>query len=86
MIAKECTVLNEAGIYVRPATVLVKTVAPLSANVTIESKGKTANAKSLIEIISLRISNGDVVKVTVDGENEEATCNELVDFIANIRD
>lgn len=86
MVTKECTVLNETGIHVRPATVLAKTVTPLSANVTIESKGKTANAKSLIEIISLRVSIGDVVKVTVDGENEEAICNELVDFIANIRD
>lgn len=86
MITKECTVLNETGIHARPATVLAKKVAPLNANVTIEAKGKTANAKSLIGILSLGIANGDVVKVSVDGENEEAICNELVEFIANIRD
>lgn len=86
MITKECTILNETGLHARPATLLVKKVTASKANVTLETKGKTANAKSLIGVLSLGIAKNDVVKVTVDGENEEAVCTELIEFIANIRD
>lgn len=86
MTTKECTVLNETGLHARPATAIAKKAATVSGNVTIEAKGKSANAKSLIGILSLGISKGDVVKVTVDGENEETICAEFAEFIENIRD
>lgn len=86
MITKECIVNNETGIHARPATTIAKKVAPFTANITLEAKGKTANAKSLIGILSLGVVKGDVVKVTVDGDNEEAICTELVEFISAIND
>lgn len=86
MITKECIISNETGIHARPATTIAKKVAPLSASVTLEAKGKTANAKSLIGILSLGVVKGDVIKVTVDGDNEEAICTELVEFISSINE
>lgn len=86
MITKECTVSNETGIHARPATTITKKVAALPATVTLEAKGKVANAKSLIGILSLAITKGDVVKVTVEGDNEEAICTELVELISNINE
>ena len=86
MITKECVLTNETGLHARPATAIAKKVAGVSADVTIEAKGKTANAKSLIGILSLGISKGDTVKVTVDGDNEEAICTELTELLASIHD
>lgn len=86
MITKECIITNETGIHARPATAIAKKVTGLSANVTLEAKGKTANAKSLIGILSLGIIKGDTVKVTVDGENEETVCTELIELISTIHD
>lgn len=86
MITKECTINNETGIHARPATTIAKKAAPYTASITLEAKGKTANAKSLIGILSLGIVKGDVVKVTVDGDNEEAICTEMIELISAIND
>lgn len=86
MITKELIIENETGLHARPATAIARKLATVSADVALECKGKKANAKSLIGILSLGITKGDNVTVIVSGENEEVICSEICEFIVNLRD
>ena len=47
---------------------------------------KVADAKSIFNVMSLGISKGTEVTLRVDGENEEKTLEEVVNFIENLAD
>ena len=86
MVTKEVIVKNSTGLHARPATAIVKKLATVNADVSLECNGKKANAKSLIGVLSLGITKGDTVSVIVSGENEETVCSEICEFIASLRD
>ena len=76
----EYTIKDELGIHARPAGVLVKTVKTLDSKITIEKDGKSADASKLFAIMGLGVKNGDTIKVTVDGGNEEAAVQTMQNF------
>ena len=65
------------GIHARPAGVIVKKASEFESNITIENKGKTADAKKIFAIMGLIVKNGEEVHVTIEGSDEEKACNEL---------
>lgn len=72
MITKEFTVNGEHGFHLRPAQVLMKTAMPFASNITLEkSDGTQANAKSLLNLMTLGMEQGQKVVVKVDGTDEE---------------
>lgn len=48
--------------------------------------GKTANAKSIFNVMALGISKGTEITVRIDGENEQENLDKLVEFIENLAD
>ena len=68
---REVTVLNPHGLHARPAARFVQTAASLPGDVTIERGGKQVNAKSILSVMSLGVSKGDVVTLSADGEGAE---------------
>lgn len=86
MITREIIVTSDTGIHARPASTLCKAATAHKANVILEFNGKKANAKSLIAVLALGVTKNSKVVLSVDGENEEAVCNELAELIENFRD
>lgn len=76
----EYTIKDELGIHARPAGVLVKTAKGLDSGVTIEKDGKSADATKLFAIMGLGVKQGDTVKVTVDGGDEDASAKAMEEF------
>lgn len=74
------TVTDEVGIHGRPAGVLVKKASEFKSNITIACKGKTADAKRIMAVMSLGAKKGDKVDVTIDGADEAAAAKELEEF------
>lgn len=74
------TVTDEVGIHGRPAGVLVKKASEFKSNITIACKGKTADAKRIMAVMSLGAKKGDKVDVTIDGADEAAAAKELEAF------
>ena len=66
----EVTVSDPVGIHARPAGSLVKEAQKLSSNITITCRGRTADAKKLLAVMSLCAKCGDTLSVSVNGENE----------------
>ena len=71
------TVKDERGIHARPAGMLVKEVKNFQSKVTLEKDGKTVDASRLMAVMGMGVKKDMTVKVTVEGEDEEA-CYEAI--------
>jgi phosphocarrier protein len=74
---KQVVVRNPHGLHARPAAKFVQAASSVPEDVIIEKNGKTANAKSILSIMSLGVSKGDTVTLTVAGESGETLLQTL---------
>lgn len=73
----EATVVlpNTAGLHARSAALVVNAAARFRSSVTLQLDGRTATARSLIQLLQLGARKGDPVRVQVEGDDaEEALC------------
>jgi len=74
-------ITNPQGLHARPATLLVQKATRYKSEVIIEKGGKSANAKSLIGVLSLGISKGAAIKVITKGTDETVALKDIVSLI-----
>ncbi|WP_300409941.1 HPr family phosphocarrier protein [Lagierella sp.] len=84
MVEKTLVVKNETGLHARPAASLVQFVKNFEGTVELIKDGKTANAKSIFNVMALGVSKGTEITVRVTGENEQENLDRLVEFIENL--
>jgi phosphoenolpyruvate-protein phosphotransferase/dihydroxyacetone kinase phosphotransfer subunit len=76
----EVTIQNEHGMHLRPAANLIKALAPFTATVQIENlsakRGPIA-VKSLVDLARLQVHQGDQVRFTVAGPDQEAALSAI---------
>jgi phosphocarrier protein HPr len=60
------------GLHARPAADFVRAVKESGAAVTISFNGRTADARSLLAVLTLGVAEGDEVTISAEGEDEEA--------------
>ena len=77
----EYTITDTLGIHARPGGELVKVAKLFTSTVKLECNGKSADAKRLIAVMSLGAKQNHVVKVTVEGEDEETAAEKLIAFL-----
>jgi len=73
----EIVIHNPTGLHARPAKVLVKLAKQFQSDIKIKHGEKTANAKSMVSVLTLGASKGSNVTVMVDGEDEETALAEI---------
>ncbi|MCL2202384.1 MAG: HPr family phosphocarrier protein [Defluviitaleaceae bacterium] len=54
------------------AAVLVQTASRFNSRISLMHEDKTANAKSIMGIISLDLKSGQTVRIIADGEDEQS--------------
>lgn len=81
MTEKVLTVENKTGIHARPASVFVQTASKFKSKIEIKANGKTANAKSILTIMSLGLSKGTEITIQADGEDEAEAVKALSDLV-----
>lgn len=82
MVTKNYTIIDETGIHARPATILVNAVTPYDSEVTLEYKGKQANLKSIMGIMSLGIPKGAKINVAANGDDEQEVLSKIDEVMA----
>jgi phosphotransferase system HPr (HPr) family protein len=82
MATRTATIGSSVGLHARPAAIFAAAVDATGLDVTIECGGEEADAASVLEIMTLGASHGDVVTLTADGENAEAVLDSLVALLA----
>lgn len=73
----EYTVTATEGLKAYDASRLIQIAAESGCTVTLEKGGKTVNAKKLFAVMGLGIKNGDKIKLTVSGSNENETAESI---------
>ena len=73
----EITIENETGLHSRPADVFVRTAKLFKSDITITKGEKQVNAKTILKVILLNVSQGDSVIITADGPDEGVALDEL---------
>jgi phosphocarrier protein len=80
MVEKILLVENQSGIHARPSAAIVNCLSSYSSNVRLETLEGKADARSIMEILMLRILCGAEVKVIAEGSDE----GQAVDALENL--
>jgi phosphocarrier protein len=83
MIEETIKITNAAGLHARPAALFVQTAGKFTSDIWIEKNDRRVNAKSIMGLIALAVSEGEVIKITVSGDDESLAIKELLDLITS---
>ena len=78
----EYEIKDELGLHARPAGMLVKKAKEFSSSITIKAGGKSGDAKKLFALMAMGVACGNVVTVTVEGDDEESAASALKLFFS----
>ncbi len=81
MCVKDVVINNQVGLHARPATFFIQKANEFKSSVWVEKEDRRVNAKSLLGVLSLGIVGGTKIRIIVDGSDEEACMNALVDLV-----
>ncbi|MBQ3003959.1 MAG: HPr family phosphocarrier protein [Clostridia bacterium] len=86
MTRKDVTIQNEKGLHARPATLFIQKANYFRSSVWVENGDRKANAKSLLGVLSLAVSKGDVITLSAEGSDEAEAVAGLSQLIAELED
>jgi len=81
MVKKTFTIIDQAGIHARPATVLVNAVSKFDAEMKLEYNGKIVNLKSIMGVMSLGVPKDAVIQIAAEGSQAEEAVTALEDVM-----
>lgn len=83
MVEQEVKVTNRAGIHARPAAMIVQTASRYESKILLGKESEQINAKSIMGIITLGAGYDTVLKLTVEGPDEQEAANAVATLFAN---
>ena len=83
MIKKPITFKLNEGLDARPIALLVQEANQYASTVYIEIENKKINAKSIMGMMTLELSEGESVNVTADGKDEERALEGIEKYLSN---
>ncbi len=81
MISAEVRIRNKLGLHARPATRLVRTAASGKSEVFLEKDGQRINAQSILGVMLLQAEQGSILRIIVNGDDEQAVLHQLVELV-----
>lgn len=76
----EQTVTVGSSFETRTAALLVQTASKFTSKINIKAEERTANAKSIMGVISLGITDGQMVIISADGDDERQAITAMEQF------
>jgi phosphocarrier protein len=81
MVEIKLIMTNKSGLHARPAAEFTKLAARFKSKITLEGNGKTADAKSLLMILTMGIRQGGEFTVKADGPDEIESIEALKNLV-----
>ncbi|WP_098745772.1 HPr family phosphocarrier protein [Paenibacillus sp. EZ-K15] len=82
MFAQTVTIQNEQGFHVRPAQLFSEKAGQFGAEVHLKtSEGRTADCKSMLELMTLGVEQGAVVTIEANGDGEQEVVEALIQLV-----
>lgn len=83
MIEHSITIINKLGLHARAAAKLVSTASAYSSKIKVAYDGKEVDGKSIMSVMMLAASKGCELNLKVDGDDEAAALQAIVELINN---
>jgi phosphotransferase system HPr (HPr) family protein len=71
MASVDAVVADPVGLHARPAADFVRTANTYASTITVTCAGKSANAKSILQVISLNVRQGATVTLSATGPDAD---------------
>ena len=81
MITRNVTITNNKGLFARAATCFIQKATSFQSTLWIENDDRRINAKSLLGVLSLNITQGMTGTLIADGKDELAALDSLTELI-----
>ncbi len=75
------TITNRVGLHARPARTLVQTAAQFRSRIQLMCKDKTANARSILNVLMLGAVQGDMLVMRAEGDDAEEALSTLAELV-----
>ncbi len=76
-------VLNRAGIHLRAAKMICEFIKPFHASAKLLKRGLEADCRSVLEMLGLGAEFGEILTLSVEGEDASDAHQEIVKLFAN---
>ncbi len=77
MVERRVRIVNQLGLHARAAGKLVRLASTFSSSVTLANDGTTANARSILDLLTLAAGYGKFVDIRAEGTDEEIAIAEI---------
>jgi phosphocarrier protein HPr len=82
VVRRTAAVASSVGLHARPASLFAAAAADAGLAITVTTAtGRTANAASILEVLSLGVHCGEVVTLSASGAGADAALAVLVDLL-----
>ncbi|MCS6993334.1 MAG: HPr family phosphocarrier protein [Anaerolineales bacterium] len=71
------TIQNKVGLHARPASLFVREASRFQSTITVLHGAKQANAKSILNVLSLGVNQGAQITLRAEGPDAEAALHSL---------
>ena len=82
MFTQEVTVNNEVGLHARPATYFIQKANEFKSGIWVEKEERRVNAKSLLGVLSMGITDGTTISLIADGVDEAEALEALAKLVS----
>ncbi|MDD7805428.1 MAG: HPr family phosphocarrier protein [Endozoicomonas sp. (ex Botrylloides leachii)] len=86
MIKEEVTIINKLGLHARAASKFVNVASGYVSQIQISFNNKTIDGKSIMAVMMLAAGKGSVLKLNIEGEDEQKACKAICKLIDNCFD
>ena len=81
MVSQIVRIKNPTGLHLRPAGILCKEALRYQSSVRFQFENITANAKSVLSVLSACVKSGDEITLICEGPDEERALAEMVALV-----
>ena len=75
------TIKAPVGMHARHAGLLVRETGKYKSDIILTKGDKSVNAKGILALMGLGVKQGDLIRMTIDGEDEDIAAVELKNFM-----
>jgi len=81
MTSSTVKIVHETGLHARPASAFVKLANGFKSRIIVTANGRRANAKSILEILTLGAGKYCELIIEADGEDEREAVKALAEMV-----
>jgi phosphotransferase system HPr (HPr) family protein len=81
MAQRRVTIADEVGLHARPAAKFVQAAARFASDIKVRKADRSADAKSMIEVLTLEAGKGDEIVLEATGADADAAVQALVTLL-----